>query len=92
MFNHISYCRFSNIVNRFSKHAVAVGVKVVVSAGVTIARLLRLAATVAVEDILEVSDMLDGGETDAAAKFYLKRQRRLDALYCFPIGHLSSSF
>jgi hypothetical protein len=58
MFIHISHCRFSSIVNLFSIHAVAVGVNVVVSTGVTIARLLRLAATVAVEDILLVRDIL----------------------------------
>ncbi len=50
MFIHISNSRFASIVSLFSVHVVAVGVKVVVSEGVTIAKLLRLLATVAVED------------------------------------------
>lgn len=55
----------ASIVNLFSRHAVAVGVKVVVRAGVTVARLLRLAAIVAVEDILEVRDMMNCGDETA---------------------------
>lgn len=57
MFIHISYSLFANIVNRFSVHVVAVGVKVVVSEGVTDAMLRKLAATDVVEDILPVRDI-----------------------------------
>ena len=57
MFIHISYSLFANIVNRFSVHVVAEGVKVVVSEGVTNAMLLKLAATDVVENILLVRDI-----------------------------------
>lgn len=62
MLFQISNSLFANIVNRFSVHVVADGVKVVVSEGVTNAMLLKLAATDVVEDILLVSDIF--GERD----------------------------